>query len=60
MDKKSKDIIKEVIEDILKIKKEQAFNDLNSQHSFDYQKTEGGRIVYVVEEIEKWFENQYK
>lgn len=25
-----------------------------------HQKVVGGKIVYVVEEVEKWFENQYK
>ena len=25
-----------------------------------HQKVEGGKIVYVVEEVEKWFENQHK
>lgn len=25
-----------------------------------HQKVQGGKIVYVVEEVEKWFENQYK
>ena len=25
-----------------------------------HQKVQGGRIVYVVEEVEKWFENQHK
>lgn len=25
-----------------------------------HQKVEGGKIVYVVEEVEKWFDNQYK
>ncbi len=25
-----------------------------------HQKVEGGKIVYVVEEVEKWFDNQHK
>lgn len=25
-----------------------------------HQKIEGGKIVYVVNEVEKWFSNQYK
>jgi hypothetical protein len=25
-----------------------------------HQKVEGGKIVYIVEEVEKWFENQHK
>ena len=25
-----------------------------------HQKVAGGKIVYVVEEVEKWFENQHK
>lgn len=25
-----------------------------------HQKVEGGKIVYVVEEVEKWFENQHR